>query len=830
VVSAGDVPGTTRPVHGALFWLRWSWRDLRGRWVAVAAIAVVLAIGTGVFAGLGSTATWRRQSNDASFAVTAMHDVRVTLSPGTFAAEGRLLDAVTRADTGGVVASASERLTVDGQLDASTEGAPLLAQARIVGGPLGPLGTPGLVDNVWLSAGTLPAAATATAADGVPTAVLEAKFADYHGLAPAGELVVNGDRRVRYTGLGAGPEEFFVAGPEGTIFAEGEIGTLYLDLPAAQTLLGREGEVNDLVLTVSDPAARDELQAGVEQALADAGLSAEVSTRDEAEAYRVLYEDIENDQQFWNALSALVLFAAALAAFNLVNRVVEAQRREIGIGMALGVPARQLAIRPILLGVEIAVLGTVLGVLAGLLVGLAMGDLLKSLLPLPRHLTPFQLGVFARAGILALAIPVAASLLPVWRAVRVQPIEAIRTGHLAVRPSRLADRMASIPLPGGTLFHFPVRNVLRALRRSVLTALGVAAAVTALVAVLALLDSFRRAIDVGGEQMMRAQPDRIVASLDTFYPREGEPLRTIAALDRVAAVEPGIRLPGTLTSEGHEGFTVAVDLVDLAGPRWIPTDEPVAATSGLVIARKAARDLDVDIGSTVTLTHPARDAAGRLSLTRSALTVTALHDSPIRTLVYGDTALARSFGFGDVANIASVYPVAGASRAEVRRDLFVVEGVAATQAVARVTELFDEALQQFQGFLGVAAGAVLLLALLIAFNASRITVDERRRELATMRAFGLPVRTVTGLLVRESVIIGLLATVLGMAAGSVFLRWMLSSLAARTLPDIGIEPTMSAATVGIALLVGVAAVALAPVLLVRRLARMSIPDTLRVME
>ena len=70
------------------WWLRWSWRDFRAHWVAVIAIALVLAIGTGVFAGLGSTGEWRRQSNDASFEALAMHDLRVTLSPGTFIEQG----------------------------------------------------------------------------------------------------------------------------------------------------------------------------------------------------------------------------------------------------------------------------------------------------------------------------------------------------------------------------------------------------------------------------------------------------------------------------------------------------------------------------------------------------------------------------------------------------------------------------------------------------------------------------------------------------------------------------------------------------------------------
>ena len=44
------------------FTLRWSARDLRRKWLQVAAIALVIAIGTGVYSALGSTSTWRRAS------------------------------------------------------------------------------------------------------------------------------------------------------------------------------------------------------------------------------------------------------------------------------------------------------------------------------------------------------------------------------------------------------------------------------------------------------------------------------------------------------------------------------------------------------------------------------------------------------------------------------------------------------------------------------------------------------------------------------------------------------------------------------------------------
>ena len=87
------------------------------------------------------------------------------------------------------------------------------------------------------------------------------------------------------------------------------------------------------------------------------------------------------------------------------GRIVEAQRREIGIGMALGVPRPQLAVRPMLIGVQVAVLGTVAGLGVGYLVGTAFGNLLESLLPLPVHRTPFQVGVYLEAALLGIAIP-----------------------------------------------------------------------------------------------------------------------------------------------------------------------------------------------------------------------------------------------------------------------------------------------------------------------------------------------------------------------------------------------------------------------------------------
>jgi putative ABC transport system permease protein len=808
-------------------WLRWAWRDLRRHLVAVIVIALVLAIGTGVYAGLGSTSTWRRQSNDASFAALNMHDLRVTLSPGTSAPEGALLGALERIDDLDQIARADERLVVDSQLDASTGTGSILVVARLEGADLG---DDERVDGVWVRDGTVPADAAAS------SGLLEAKFADHWGLGPEGSLTVAGGHTVEYTGLAVSPEDFFYEGPEGTLFAEGDLAPVYLPLATAQEITGRAGEVNDLVVTLTPGADRAAIEAQLAAAMNAVGVGAEITTRDDSPSFRVLYEDIDNDQRFWNALALLVLLSAALAAFNLVSRIVEAQRREIGIGMALGVTRSKLAIRPMFVGLQVAVLGVILGIGVGLLVGRAMAGLLESFLPLPIYRTNFQLGIFAQAAALGLIIPLLAAAIPVWRAVRVEPIEAIRTGHLTAKTSRLTDWTSRVRLPGSSLTQMPFRNVLRTPRRTLLTALGVGAAITALVAVLGMLDSFGRTIDQTGAELTKAGQDRMLVQLDTFYPADSSTVGAIAAAPSVGAIDAGLRVPATgLAADGvEEDLDLVVEFVDFDTAVWTPTvvdgEAPVGDGAGILLARKAAADLGVEPGDTLVLRHPVRSESGAFTLEETDVTVAGLHANPLRPFAFMDLARSDLLGLAGAVNIVNAYPTPDASRADVQLDVFALDGVASSQAVARVSESFDQALEQFVGILFITAVAVLILALLIAFNATRITVDERRREHATMRAFGLPSRTVVASVVKESVLVGVAATVIGVVAGTVFLGWMLRSLANTTVPDLQMDIYLSPQTIVVAAAVGIIAVAATPLFLIGRVRNMNIPDTLRVME
>jgi putative ABC transport system permease protein len=97
-------------------------------------------------------------------------------------------------------------------------------------------------------------------------------------------------------------------------------------------------------------------------------------------------------------------------------------------------------------------------------------------------------------------------------------------------------------------------------------------------------------------------------------------------------------------------------------------------------------------------------------------------------------------------------------------------------------------------------------------------------------AFGLPVRRVLGLEIVEGLIYGVLGTMIGLGLGAVIVRWLMTSVLASTMPDMTLDIILTTETVVTAVALGVIAVAVAPLLTVRRLRRMDVPSTLRVVE
>jgi putative ABC transport system permease protein len=786
-------------------------------------------MGTGLYAGLGGMKAWRIKSNDRSFEQLNFHDLRVSLGEGSYVPAGKLERAIARMRDPRLVQEAEERLIAPTQIDATRPGRTVLVPGRIVGVPVAGPGSG--VDRIHAARGrSLEPRDRARR-----VAVLDRSFSKYYDLPDSGRVRLGGAGTIPYVGQGLSPQHFLIT-QEGALTSEATLGIVYLPLRAAQRAAGRPGAVNELVLTLASgvSVARAERELGTALRAALPGVGTSITRGTDEDAYRILYRDARNDQRFMNVFAFLILAGASFAAFNLISRVVESERREIGIGMALGVPPRELALRPLLLGVEIALLGVAFGIAVGLWAANALGSVYEDALPLPSYVTAFQPDVFAAGAALGFFLPLAATAFAVWRGVRVTPIEAIRVGFRSAKGGGLAPLLKRVSPSGHSLVQLPVRNVARAPRRTILTLLGLAGVISTVVALSGMLDSLNETIDRSQQETLRSSPSRLTVTLDRFYARDSRPVREIGRTAAVDAAEADLNVLSTLRpAGGGEDFDISLALIDSSSRIWRPSvdDGSLARGSrGIVISRKAADDLGVGPGDEIVLRHPALRRGGTLALADTAVRVAGLHPNPFRFFAYMDHTQASRLGLGGVVNSVTVTPAPGGSADRVERDLFGMPGVAQVQPVTADTDALEENIRQFSSVIQVTAGAALILALLMAFNSTGISVEERRREFATMFAFGLPPRTGVRVAMVESLITGVLGTIVGLAIGLAVVGWVVNALMPSVWPDIGTVVSISAGSVAAAFVVGVGAVTLAPLLMIRRLRRMDVPATLRVVE
>ncbi len=131
--------------------------------------------------------------------------------------------------------------------------------------------------------------------------------------------------------------------------------------------------------------------------------------------------------------------------------------------------------------------------------------------------------------------------------------------------------------------------------------------------------------------------------------------------------------------------------------------------------------------------------------------------------------------------------------------------------------------EQIGGFLTPAllafAGAALLVGAFIIFNTFTITVAERTREFAMLRSLGATRRQILGAVALEAVVIGVSASVLGMALGLLFAKGIagLFESIGFGIPTSGLE--LAPRTIAISLIVGVGVTLVAAMAPARRATR-----------
>jgi putative ABC transport system permease protein len=517
-----------------------------------------------------------------------------------------------------------------------------------------------------------------------------------------------------------------------------------------------EGAFNDVALRLAPDASTPEVIARLDALLERyGGLGA--GDRSEQLSDRFISDEIKQNRVFGTAMPAIYLGVAAFLLNVVLSRLVATQRDQIAVLKAFGYRDREVAVHYAGFALAAVAMGAVVGTATGLWLGAQVNRLYVQFYRFP----VFRYEPGAAVVSIAVAVSAAAALLGAWSAVRrvlaLAPAEAMRPEPPASFRAGLLERLGLRRwLPPSLRIIW--RNLARRPARAALSALGMAFAVAILVVGHYFVDAVSHLADV---QFRTVQREDLTVS---FH----EPLRAdarfaLASLPGVLRAEP-FRAVSARLRHGHASRRVA--LLGLAPDaelrRIVDTRRHVwrVPREGVLLTRKLGEILGVEPGDRLRVevlegARPVREVR-----------VTGLVDELIGLSAYMDARALHRLLREDATVSGAFLRVDAARAARLHGELKRMPAVAGTASRLAMLASFESTLAESLGiFTTVLVAFAAVIAVAVVYNASRIALSERGRELASLRVLGFTRREVAVILLGEQALVTLAALPLGFGIG-----------------------------------------------------------------
>ena len=232
------------------------------------------------------------------------------------------------------------------------------------------------------------------------------------------------------------PGEFEVVGVAGYGDGGNLFGATYalFDLPTAQRVLGREGELDSISVVAADGESGTALARRITEALPQ-GTEAVPAATVITEQQDQISQGLGYLRTAFLVFAYVALFVGAFIIFNTFAIIVAQRTRELALFRALGASGGQVMLTVVVEALIVGIVASAVGVVVGIGIAIVLKGLLSSLgIDLPSSGTVIQPRTVIVSIVIGTIVTVVAALVPARRAARIAPIEALREAQ--DRPGR----------------------------------------------------------------------------------------------------------------------------------------------------------------------------------------------------------------------------------------------------------------------------------------------------------------------------------------------------------------------------------------------------------
>lgn len=472
----------------------------------------------------------------------------------------------------------------------------------------------------------------------------------------------------------------------------------------------------------------------------------------------------------------LIFFlVAALVSLTSMTRLVENDRTEIGTLKALGYGRIAIASKFVLF----ALLATIVGCGLGFAVGFTtfprlIADAYGILYNLPPVLTPYHSDLGALSSIFAIFCTTVPTFLVCLAALYEQPAILMMPKAPPAGKRIFLEYIGILWKRMNFTQKVTARNLFRYKKRLLMTIIGVAGCTALLLTGFGLRDSVTAIAPQQFNEIRRYDMDINLKNQAT----KADANNLLKQLNSSDSIDSTILLHQQPVDVSSQSNTKTASLVvpgqiDLL-PAFISlrnrTDlSPIAMTDdGVIITEKLAILLDVNVGDTITLMD--------LDHKQVSVKVTAYCENYIFHYIYMTPALyLQLYGTEPVGNqiLGKLSDTSKDAENTLSFAILKEDYVGSVQFNTEIRKNFNTMLNALNFVVLVLILSAAALAFVVLFSLGGINIDERIRELATIKVLGFTNRETAAYVFRENVILAVMGDVLGLALGLLLHRFVI---------------------------------------------------------
>lgn len=511
--------------------------------------------------------------------------------------------------------------------------------------------------------------------------------------------------------------------------------------------------------------------------------------RSQHEGAAIYHADTERMDALARVFPFMFFLVAALVSLTTMTRMVEDERILIGTYKALGYSTIQIATKYLTYALLAAGIGSVLGV--GVLCQVLPLIIMKAYsviyaIPLLSPPLPIKADVAVFSAGLGIGITLIATICSVLSSLHEQPAPLMLPRAPKAGKRILLERIRPLWRRISFSWKVTLRNLFLYKKRLFMTVIGIAGCTALLLVGFGLHDAIwdiinKQYVDITHYQMTVGLNDHAndldvqhVKDVLTQHPE-------IEHIDRVHTAHMSAKGEDDALSVTHvdvvvpqslDIFNQTITLKNRISGKQVPFDD-----SSVVISEKLATLHHLRVGDTLVLFD--RDKVGNSVGAGHKLTITGICENYVGTTVYIAPTI-----FAKISSSPVMYETLfiqapdlkpGEQQQNIASELHSCDDVSLVAFSDETISLYRNMISVVDYVVAVLIISAILLAFIVLYNLTNINIEERLREIASLKVLGFTKREIYAYIFREVFLLSLLGDVCGLGVGVYLERFVVAT-------------------------------------------------------